>query len=144
VRPALEARYEKLDGARAAFGDAAGGERTVAADLRSALASWRKALDDGDPGDQVEASNRLEADGSRLQANVLGLPRLYQSQELLDALAAYNASAPDPNLVRAYNRAVRDYGTRAPARWRGRLRAYSTSGRGRSSSSARNRRGGDP
>jgi hypothetical protein len=109
VRPALEARYEKLDAARAAFVDAAGGERTVAADLRGALASWRQALDDGDPGDQVRASNRLEADGTRLQANVLGSPRLNQSQELLDALAAYNASAPAPNLVRAYNRAVREY-----------------------------------
>jgi hypothetical protein len=109
VRPALEARYEKLDAARASFVEAAGGERTAAAELRRDLSAWRRALEDGDAGDQVRASNRLEADGTRLQANVLGSPRLNQSQPLLDALAAYNASAPDPALVRAYNRSVRDY-----------------------------------
>jgi hypothetical protein len=109
VRPALEARYEKLDAARASFVDAAGGERSVATDLQRALTAWRQALADGDAGDQVRASNRLEADGTRLQANVLASPRLSQAQPLLDALAAYNASAPAPDLVRAYNRAARDY-----------------------------------
>ncbi len=109
VRPALEARYEKLDAARASFVDVAGGERTVSADLQHELARWRRALDDNDNAAQVEASNRLEADGTRLQANVLDSPRLNQSQQLLDALAAFNSSAPDPALVRAYNRAVREY-----------------------------------
>ena len=109
MRPSLEARYEKLDAARASFVEVAGAERTVTADLQRELARWRRALDDNDAAAQAAASNRLEADGARLQANVLDSPRLDQSQPLLDALAAFNSSAPDPALVRAYNRAVREY-----------------------------------
>jgi len=109
IRPALEARYEKLGAARAAFVEAAGAERTVAVDLQDALDDWHRALDGDDATAQAAASNRLEADGTRLQANVLGSPRLNQSQPLLDALTAFNASAPDRALVQAYNRAVRDY-----------------------------------
>jgi hypothetical protein len=109
VRPALEARYEKLDAARASFVGAAGGERSVSTDLQKQLATWRHALKDGGPGAQAEAANSLEAGARRLGANVLGSPRLVQDHDLLGAIAAFSGSAPDPKLVDAYNRAVHDY-----------------------------------
>jgi hypothetical protein len=108
LRPALVTRYERLDTALQVFAVAAG-ERTVAADTRRELTAWRSAIEDGGQERQADAANRLEGLGVRLRANVLASPRLSGVPEMSDALTAYDTSAPGPDLVDPYNRAVENY-----------------------------------
>jgi hypothetical protein len=109
LRPALVARYEQLGTVLAALGTAGSGDRSVAHDLTSALAAWKKALADGDVGTQAEVANRLEGEAARVRANVLASARLAEVGEVTSAIAAFTASAPPQDLVQAYNRAVRAY-----------------------------------
>jgi hypothetical protein len=109
LRAPLTARYDQLGAALAALNAAGGGDRSVAQALTSELAAWQKAVKDGDPGTQAEVANRLEGDAARLRANVFVAPRLAESNELTSAISAFAGTAPPIDLVRAYNRAVRDY-----------------------------------
>ena len=105
----LVTRYEKLDTAQAALVAAGEGDRSVAKDLARGLDAWKKAVADGDAGSQAEAANNLEAQANRLKANVLNSPRLADVAPLIEALAAFNGTAPPPALIQAYNRSVRAY-----------------------------------
>ncbi len=78
-------------------------------DLHAALKRWDAALQDGDAGAQATAANEVEAQGTRLTANALGSPRLASDQAVTDSLVKYAETKPKPELVAAYNRAVRDY-----------------------------------
>jgi hypothetical protein len=105
----LVSRYQALDSALAAF-DAAGGKgRDVSVDLHAALDAWSRALRDGDAGAQAEAANRVEAQGTRLATNALGSARLRTDPAVTDTLATFANTQPNPQLVAAYNRAVRSY-----------------------------------
>ena len=80
-------------------------------DLHAALDAWPTALRDGDAGSQATAANRLEAQGTRLLANVLGSERLKRDPAVTDSL---RHSSPTTKPERrtwstAYNRAVRAY-----------------------------------
>jgi len=81
----------------------------VSKDLARALTAWKKALANGDPGDQADAANELEAQGKRLAANVYVSPRLRDVKALTDAIFAFSAAAPPQPLIAAYNRAVHAY-----------------------------------
>jgi hypothetical protein len=105
----LAARYQALAGALGAFDRAGGADRDVSKDLHTALDRWNAAKKDGDAGAQVEAANALEAQGARLLTNVLGSERLKADTAVTDALVTYAQTIPNPDLVAAYNRAVRDY-----------------------------------
>jgi hypothetical protein len=105
----LPARYQTLEGALSAFDAAGGADRDVSKDLHAALEAWTEALKGGDAAAQVVAANAVEAQGARLLANVLGSPRLSTDAAATDSLVKYAQTAPNPELVRAYNRAVRDY-----------------------------------
>ena len=105
----LPARYRMLDGALSAFDAAGGAEREVSKDLHATLDTWTKATKDGDAGTQVQAANSVEAQGARLLANVLGSERLRGNASVTDSLVRYAQSTPNPDLVNAYNTAVRAY-----------------------------------
>jgi hypothetical protein len=105
----LHARYAKLDAALGAFSDAGAGNRAVAKDLRAALARWDSAVKSGNPGSQATAADQLEAQGTRLRANVLGSVRLKGVTAVTDAITAYDGSVPSAALVSAYNQRVRHY-----------------------------------
>jgi hypothetical protein len=105
----LSARYQTLQGALSAFDAAGGADRDVAKDLHTALDAWTRALDGDDAGEQVKVANRVEAQGARLIANVLGSPRLSTDAATTDALVKYAQTTPNRALVDAYNRAVHEY-----------------------------------
>jgi hypothetical protein len=105
----LPVRYQTLEGALSAFDAAGGADRDVSKDLHAALDAWTAARKDGDAGSQVKAANAVEAQGSRLVANVLGSPRLSTDPAATDALVKYAQTTPNADLVTAYNRAVHDY-----------------------------------
>jgi hypothetical protein len=107
----LVVRYQTLEGALTAF-DAAGGEgRDVSTDLHAALDTWSRTLGrgDGDADAQARAANEVEAQGTRLVANALASERLRLDRAVTDSLTRFAGTRPDPVLVSAYNRAVRDY-----------------------------------
>ena len=105
----LVLRYQTLQGALTAF-DAAGGKgRAVSNDLHAALDAWDRALKGDDARAQASAANTLEAQGTRLIANVLGSQRLKADTAVTDALTKFTTTAPRADLVAAYNRAVHDY-----------------------------------
>jgi hypothetical protein len=105
----LALRYQTLEGALSAFDAAGGSDRAVSKDLRAALTAWKRALRDGDAGSQAVAANTLEAQASRLLANVSGSERLKLDQAVTSALTRFATTKPDDALVAAYNRAVRAY-----------------------------------
>jgi hypothetical protein len=105
----LVLRYQKLAGALSAFDAAGGSGRGVSTDLHHALASWEQALHSGDAGSQATAANAVEAQATRLVANVLGSERLKLESAVTDALTEFTGTKPDAALVKAYNRAVRAY-----------------------------------
>ena len=72
--------------------------------------AWTTALRDGDAGVQATAANTVEAQGTRLLANVLGSERL-KRRPGGDRRARPVRATPSPSddLVTAYNRAVRAY-----------------------------------
>ena len=91
----LVVRYQTLDGALSAF-DAAGGEdRDVSKDLHAALDAWTAALRDGDADSQVRAANRVEAQGTRLVANGLGLRAAQADPAVVDSLAKFADHRPE-------------------------------------------------
>lgn len=102
-------RYQKLEGALSAFDAAGGKDRDVSRDLHAALDAWHRALRDGDAGSQATAANALEAQGTRLTTNALGFQRLKEDKAVIDALAQYANTKPNPTQVIVYNRAVRAY-----------------------------------
>lgn len=105
----LVARYKQLGTGLAALDAAGGGDRSIAQDLTTELAAWKKAVASGDAGTQAEVANRLEGEATRLRTNVLASPRLAGVGDLTSALDAFAGSAPPQELIRAYNRAVRAY-----------------------------------
>jgi len=105
----LVLRYQALEGALSAFDAAGGSDRAVSKDLHAALTAWGRALRDGGAGTQATAANALEAQGTRLVANVFGSERLKGVSAVTDALTKFATTKPDPVLVAAYNRAVRAY-----------------------------------
>jgi hypothetical protein len=109
LRAPLHARYDKLNAALAAFSDAGAGNRAVAKDLHAALTRWTAAVKSGDPGTEALAADELEAQGTRLRANVLGSDRLKGVTAVTDAITAFDGTAPPPPLVTAYNRRVKTY-----------------------------------
>ncbi|HEX5587663.1 MAG TPA: hypothetical protein VFZ17_10160, partial [Acidimicrobiia bacterium] len=76
LRVPLTARYSTLDGAVAALAAAGESDRAVTQDLQTDLATWKDAIDGGSPARQAAIANRLEGQGARLRANILGSPRL--------------------------------------------------------------------
>jgi hypothetical protein len=108
LRAPLHDRYDKLNAALTAF-TAGAGNRSVARDLRAALARWNAAVKSGDVGTQAIAADDLEAQGTRLRANVLGSVRLNGVTPLTDALTAFDGTTPPPPLVAVYNERVRAY-----------------------------------
>jgi hypothetical protein len=105
----LVLRYQKLEGALSVFDAAGGANRAVSKDLHAALEAWQQALKSGDTAMQAERADVVEAQGTRLRANVLGSQRLLGVAALMDALAAFAGTTPPAPLVGAYNRAVHDY-----------------------------------
>jgi len=105
----LTLRYQKLEGALSAFDAAGGQDRDVSRDLHAALDRWTRARRGDDAGEQADAANAVEAQGTRLLANALGSERLKQDKAVTDSLAAFATTTPNAALVAAYNRAVRDY-----------------------------------
>jgi hypothetical protein len=81
----------------------------VSKDLDAALDEWARSQRDGDAGRQATAANELEAQASRLLANVQGSERMRLDPSVTDALSAFANSKPAPALVTAYNDAVRAY-----------------------------------
>jgi hypothetical protein len=109
LRELLTARYATLDGAVAALGAAGESERAVTKDLQTDLADWKDALDGGSPARQAAIANRLEGQGARLRANIIGSPRLSENITLTGAVAAYDSAAPPQDAIDAYNKAVDTY-----------------------------------
>jgi hypothetical protein len=105
----LVLRYQKLEGALSAFDAAGGNDRGVSKDLHDALAAWKQTLKRGDAGSQANAANAVEAQATRLIANVLGSERLKADKASTDALTTFATTKPNAALVTAYNRAVRAY-----------------------------------
>lgn len=105
----LPLRYQTLTGALSAFDAAGGADREVSKDLHAALKAWDAALRDGSATAQVKTANTVEAQGSRLVANVLGSPRFKADQASTDALVKFAQAKPNADLVTAYDRAARDY-----------------------------------
>jgi hypothetical protein len=105
----LPLRYQTLTGALSAFDAAGGADRDVSKDLHAALKAWDAAVKDGGAGAQATAANTVEAQGTRLNANALGSQRLAADKAVTDSLVKYAQTVPKPELVTAYNRAVRDY-----------------------------------
>jgi len=105
----LVLRYQTLTGALSAFDAAGGSGRAVSKDLHAALDAWTRALRDGDAGSQAAAANEVEAQGTRLVANVLGAQRLKLDDALTGAVSKFAVTKPNGALVTAYNGAVRDY-----------------------------------
>jgi hypothetical protein len=105
----LVLRYQTLQGALSAFDAAGGSDRVVSKDLHAALGAWSKALRDGDAGSQVAAANELEAQATRLVANVAGSDRLKQNDAVTSALVKFTTTKPNPAFVTAYGEAVRAY-----------------------------------
>jgi len=105
----LPLRYQTLTGALSAFDAAGGADRNVSKDLHAALKAWDSAVKDGGAGAQATAANTVEGQGTRLTANALGSQRLAADKAVTDSLVKYAQTVPKPELVAAYNRAVRDY-----------------------------------
>lgn len=105
----LVARYQTLEGAVSAFDAAGGKDRDVSKAVHDALDAWTKALRDGGAEAQATAANTVEAQGTRLLANVLGSQRLKADKAVTDSLATFANTKANPTLVDTYNRAVRAY-----------------------------------
>jgi hypothetical protein len=105
----LMLRYQKLEGALSAFDASGGRDRSVSKDLHDALTAWKQALKSGDADRQAQAANAVEAQATRLLANVLGSQRLKADKASTDALTAFATTKPSAALVTAYNRAVHAY-----------------------------------
>lgn len=105
----LVLRYQTLAGALSAFDAAGGADRAVSKDLHAALKTWDRVRRDGGAGSQAAAADALEAQGTRLTANVLGSPRLTTDAAATGALVKYAQTRPRAELVDAYNHAVRAY-----------------------------------
>lgn len=105
----LVRRYQSLEGALRAFDAAGGSDRAVSKDLQASLAAWQRALRDGDAGSQATAANQLEAQASRLLANVAGSERFKLDPAVTSALSTFANIKPAPAFVTAYNDAVRAY-----------------------------------
>jgi hypothetical protein len=105
----LTLRYQKLEGALSAFDAAGGKDRDVSRDLHAALDRWNRSLKGDDAGEQADAANAVEAQGTRLLSNALGSERLKQDKAVTDSLAAFATTTPKATWVAAYNQAVRDY-----------------------------------
>src|SRR5436190_1315167 len=67
------------------------------------------ALLDGDAASEASAADEVEAQATRLVANVLGSQRLALDGAVTGAVSAFAATKPNALLVAAYNRAVRHY-----------------------------------
>jgi len=109
LRETLTARYATLDGAVAALDAAGEADRSVTNDLQTDLAAWNDALDGGSPARQAQIANRLEGQGARLRANILGSPRLAQDASLTGAIGSFDSTAPPQEAIDAYNKAVDTY-----------------------------------
>jgi selenocysteine lyase/cysteine desulfurase len=109
LREQLPLRYQTLSGALSAFDAAGGTGRGVSKDLRAALDRWDASLHDGDAGTQARAANAVEAQGTRLVANLLGSERIRADKAVTDALAKFATTTPNAIAVDGYNHAVRDY-----------------------------------
>jgi hypothetical protein len=105
----LPVRYQTLTGALSAFDAAGGADRAVSRDLHAALKAWDAALKGDAAGTQATVANTVEAQGTRLTANVLGSERIKADKAVTDALVKYAQTTPKPALVDAYNHAVRHY-----------------------------------
>ncbi len=104
----LAARYRHLaavaDGLRRAAPD-----RTVGRDLASGLKRWDAARPGSDVSAQAGAANALEGLAARARATVNGSARLGADDTLKAELAAFDAAAPAPASIAAYDDAARRY-----------------------------------
>jgi hypothetical protein len=113
----LVLRYQALRDALSAFDAAGGSDRAVSKDLHAALTAWSRALRDGGAGSQAAAANELEAQGTRLVANVGGSERLKLDGAVTSALSKFATTTPNPAFVTAYNRAVHTYEDERTGTW---------------------------
>lgn len=109
LRDPLVHRYQALQDAHAALAAAGASDRAVGQALQASLERWNDALAGGSPDAVVAAANRLEGAATRLRANVVASARLASDARLVATIAAFEARAPAPDLVRAYNEAVHSY-----------------------------------
>lgn len=105
----LDARYGLLGGVTAAIGGAPGPSATLAGEVNAALEQWNALrADDAGVAEGVDAANRLEALGRRLDATVRASARLSAVPEVLAALDAFSGAQVPPE-VEPFAAAVRDY-----------------------------------
>jgi hypothetical protein len=104
----LDERYLFLQDALNAFSAGGGGDRAVTKDLGAALSRWTKARRAKSTIAEVSAANELEAQATRLLVNAGGA-RFQGDAALTTALQSFNGHLPQPDVVAAYNRAVRTY-----------------------------------
>jgi len=109
LRAALVPRYAALEQATTVLGANGQGQRAVTKDLVADLATWKQATGSGSVAAQTQAANRLEGQGARLRANILGSPLLSQNQSVVAALAAFDGVVPPTAVAQAYDRAVQTY-----------------------------------
>lgn len=113
LRKPLQLRYRVLAGLTDQVTQAGGGDREAVQELGTVLARWDELAADGDAhadaGAEAKTANQLEALAQRLKATVLGSARLADAQGVKDGITLLDTTiAPQP-LMRAYNRAVRDF-----------------------------------
>jgi hypothetical protein len=113
LRAPLAVRYEALGGVATALTDGGAAERAVTKELVAELERWQAFALRGpkhtDPGAEAAAANRLEALARRAGANVLASARLSANPAIPAAFAVFNQAVVPPEMVKAYNRAVRAY-----------------------------------
>lgn len=108
----LDARYAALgilvDRTGAAL-EAAGEDSVDQEGLQVALERWTAATKTDDAKQMVAAANELEARVGQLRAVLNASVRLSQTPEVAEARSAFDQTVAPPELVAAYNEAVRKY-----------------------------------
>ncbi|MCJ7672392.1 MAG: hypothetical protein MUP67_10185 [Acidimicrobiia bacterium] len=113
LRAPLATRYEALGGVATALTDGGAGERAVTKELVAELARWQAFALRGpkhtDPGAEATSANKLEALARRARANVTASARLSANPAIPAAFTVFDQAVVPPQIVKAYNRAVRAY-----------------------------------
>jgi len=115
LRRPLGARYAALGRVAETLGAAGAGDRSVARELRDGLALWNLLRVTTDAAGQAAAAADLEGLAARVRATTQEVDRLAAQPEIAEAMRGFDATAPEEELVRAYNRSVLEYERRRRA-----------------------------
>lgn len=110
--PPLTDRYARLgalEGAVAATPAANAIDEAKLEVYTATMARWNRAVATKDPSVGVVAANDLETRIGQLRGLIPVSAHLSQSPAVLNAFVAFNQAPPPPQLVTAYNDAVRKY-----------------------------------